>query len=80
MNRYHKESFSTQINNEIPKYNDIIINKTKSTEVNSDIFDVIDKFDYDTIYLDPKYPNTVNKYSKYYCPIDFRRGFKLYRF
>lgn len=68
---YHNQTFLSHISNEIERYNEFVISSEKECIASHlDIVEAIDAFDFDTIYLDPPYPNTMNKYSGFYGPID----------
>lgn len=68
---YHNETFLSHINKEIESYNKFVISSEHPCfSSNLDVIKAINKFDFDTIYLDPPYPNTMNKYNDFYGPID----------
>lgn len=74
---YHNVSFKTHIDENIPQFNNAIINnKSRVTVLNSDAIDCIHQIKkVDLIYMDPPYPSTMNNYWSFYGPYDviFRR-------
>lgn len=70
---YHNYTFERHIRDNIQNYNDAVFDNGKNNKsFNYDAFEMIDKLDeaVDIIYMDPPYPNTMNKYGEFYGPYD----------
>ncbi|MEQ3452065.1 DNA adenine methylase [Enterococcus cecorum] len=69
---YHNESFSTHMKKNLLDYNNAIFsNGFDNKSFQLDAIDMIDNISYvDVIYMDPPYPNTMNKYDSFYGAYD----------
>lgn len=69
---YHNESFSNHMRKNLADYNMAVFdNKQKNKCYQLDALDMLDQIDYiDAIYIDPPYPNTMNKYDDFYGVFD----------
>lgn len=69
---YHNESFATHMKNNLKDYNNAIFsNGFDNKSFQLDAIEMINHIDYvDVIYMDPPYPNTMNKYDSFYGAYD----------
>lgn len=69
---YHNESFSSHMRKNLNDYNDAIFsNGHEHKSFQLDALDILKQIDYvDAIYIDPPYPNTMNKYDDFYGTFD----------
>ena len=68
---YHNQSFKTHFLENINDYNRAVFDNEKNNlSLNEDVFDAIEKFQADIIYLDPPYTGTMNNYFGFYGMLD----------
>ena len=68
---YHNQSFKTHFLENINDYNRAVFDNEKNNlSLNEDVFDAIEKFQADIIYLDPPYTGTMNNYFGFYAMLD----------
>ena len=68
---YHNQSCKTHFLENINDYNRAVFDNEKNNlSLNEDVFDAIEKFQADIIYLDPPYTGTMNNYFGFYGMLD----------
>lgn len=68
---YHNLSFKSHILSNVKEYNNAVFdNGKKHLSINSDVFEVVEKYKADVIYLDPPYTGTMNNYYGFYGVLD----------
>ena len=69
---YHNETITSHMKSNLAEYNDAVFDNGKDNEAcQKDAIDILNQIDFvDAIYLDPPYPNTMNKYNDFYGSFD----------